>query len=129
MKLDLMTPERRLAEEEAVKIVAEGSHGAFVLLPRHADAVIPLPPGVLGWDGAGGVRRWVGHDDAVLVKCGEVVSVAARRAVLGDSLEALRRTVRREFLAYAEHERDARRALARLEAGVMRRLMDLEGRP
>ena len=126
IRFTVLTPDAVLLEAEAAKIAAEGTHGAFVLLPRHADIVVPLPAGVLGWDDAAGTRRWIGHDEAVLVKCGPAVKLAARRAALGDDLAALREHVRDAFLAFAEPEHAARMALTRLEAGVLRRLLDLE---
>ena len=129
MRLELRTPDRALVDAETLRIVAEGTHGAFVLLPRHADIVVPLPAGVLGYDDAAGARHWVGHDEAVLVKCGAAVSVAALRAVVGDDLGDVRRRVRDDFLAFAEHEAAARGALARLEAGLLRRLLEMEHRP
>jgi alternate F1F0 ATPase F1 subunit epsilon len=126
VKLILRIPTKALIETETGKIVAEGTHGAFVLLPRHADIVAPLPAGVLGYDDPGGGRVWVGHDEAVLVKCGPTVSVAALRAALGPDIDRVRRTVREEFLVFAEREAAARGALGRLEASLMRRMLDME---
>lgn len=126
MKLTVRTPTRTLVDAAAGRIVAEGLHGAFVLLPRHADLVAPLPAGVLGYDGEAGERVWVGHDEAVLVKCGPAVSVAALRALVGPDLDGVRRRVRDDFLAFAEHEAAARRALGGLEASLMRRLLEME---
>jgi F-type H+-transporting ATPase subunit epsilon len=60
-----------------------------------------------------------------LVKCGDTVRVAVRGAVEGDDLGALRRRVEAEFRRHDEDERDARAALARLEASMIRRFRDL----
>lgn len=126
IRFTVLTPDEVLLESDAAKIAAEGTHGAFVLLPRHADIVVPLPAGVLGWDDAEGTRRWIGHDEAVLVKLGPEVRLAARRAAQGKDLAALRDLVRDAFLAFAEPEHAARMALSRLEAGVLRRLLEME---
>jgi F-type H+-transporting ATPase subunit epsilon len=48
-----------------------------------------------------------------------------RGAVEGDDLGALRARVEAEFRQHDEEERDARAALARLEAGMVRRFRDL----
>jgi F-type H+-transporting ATPase subunit epsilon len=53
--------------------------------------------------------------------------VSAWRGVRGDDLASLRATVEREFLQLDDRERTARSALARLEAGVVRRFVELEG--
>ena len=85
-----------------------------------------LAPGVLVFEDEAGEVGYFGLDEGVLVKCGEEVSVAARRAVQGRDLAELRRLVEEEFLVFDEEELVARRALARLEAGVVRRMLDLE---
>jgi F-type H+-transporting ATPase subunit epsilon len=61
------------------------------------------------------------------VKCGPAVRVSAWRGVRGDDLASLRAVVEREFLQLDDRERTARSALARLEAGVVRRFVELEG--
>ena len=64
-------------------------------------------------------------NSGTLVKCGDEVRVAVRGAVEGDDLGALRARVEAEFREHDEEERDARAALARLEASMIRRFRDL----
>jgi F-type H+-transporting ATPase subunit epsilon len=129
MRLVVYTPEEQVFDGPVVKIVAEATNGSFGILERHIDIVAPLAAGVLVFEAASGDAGYVGLDEGLLVKCGETVSVAARRAVRGRDLAELRRLVAEEFLAIDEQERVARSALARLEAGVVRRMLELERRP
>jgi F-type H+-transporting ATPase subunit epsilon len=128
MRLTVSTPVAVVVDQDARKVAARGLDGAFVLLPRHIDLVAPLEPGVLAFVDANGAERFVGHDDATLVKEGERVRVAARRATVGEDLDKLAREVREVFAARDEPERRARSALARLEATIVRRFMEIEKR-
>ncbi|TCP38911.1 F0F1 ATP synthase subunit epsilon [Rhodovulum marinum] len=126
MRLTVLTPEARLFDGPVTKVLAEATNGAFALLPRHIDMTAPLVPGVLVYETEAGGTGYFGIDEGLLVKCGDDVSVAVRRAVAGRDLAELRRLVAREFVAVDPQEQAARGALARLEAGVVRRMMDLE---
>jgi len=128
MKLKVLTPDTQMFDGDVTKVLAEATNGAFALLPRHIDLTAMLVPGVLSYETAEGETGHFGIDEGILVKCGAVVSVAVRRAVLGRDLTEIRRRVTKEFLAFDEHDRAARSALARLEAGVVRRMLEFERR-
>lgn len=126
LQLRIALPTRILVDEAAGKVSADGTHGAFTLLPRHVDFLAALVPGLLTFEDASGSERFVAVDGGLLVKYGAEVVVTTRRAVIGKDLERLRFTVEREFRAEDEREQEARRATARLEADFIRRFMDLE---
>jgi F-type H+-transporting ATPase subunit epsilon len=126
MRLKVTLPGTILVDDAAVRIVAEAENGAFGLLPRHIDFLAALRPGVLTFERPGGEERFVGHDTGILVKHGTEVLVSTRKAVLSSDLATLRQRIEREFRTLDERERTARSALARLEAGVVRRFIDLE---
>ena len=126
MRLKLCLPTRTLHEEKVEKIVAEAPNGAFGMLPRHIDFVAALVPGILAVTLEGGREILFGIDEGILVKRGRDVMISVRNAVKGDDLASLRRTIEQEFLQLDERERTARAALARLEAGVVRRFIQLE---
>jgi F-type H+-transporting ATPase subunit epsilon len=128
MRLRILLPTKVLANEAVVKVTADGTHGNFAILPRHVDFLAALVPGLLSFERVDGGERFAAVDGGLLVKHGSDVFVPARRAVVGDDLQALRLTVEREFLAEDERERHARSAMARLEANFIRRFMELEGR-
>ena len=124
MRLKVLLPTRVLVDEAAAKVVAEAEDGSFGMLPRHIDFVAALVPGILLYVTPEGAERYLGTDEGILVKCGREVLVATRDAVPGDDLATLRRTVRERYVELDEHERSARSALARLEAGVVRRFIE-----
>jgi F-type H+-transporting ATPase subunit epsilon len=108
------------------RIVAEGPDGRFGMLPGHIDFVSELVPGILLYETEEGAERFVAVNSGTLVKCGDEVRVAVRGAVEGDDLGALRKRVEADFRKHDEEEREARAALARLEASMIRRFRDLE---
>lgn len=128
MRLKVLAPSRVLVDEEVTKVVAEAENGWFCLLPRHVDFVAALVPGVLVFSTREGGEGLAAIDHATLVKCGAEVLVSTPRGVTGDDLATLQSVVEREFLQLDDRERTARSALARLEAGVVRRFVELEGR-
>ena len=75
---------------------------------------------------AEGEERFLGIDEGVLVKRGAEVRVSVLDAFESDDLASLRAQVWRQFLNLDDHERAARTALARLEAGAIRRVLEIE---
>ncbi len=125
MQLTVQTLAERLLETEASKVVAEGVHGSFCLLPRHIDMVSPLVPGLLYVEQPLGAGRYLAVDRGLLVKCGSRVLVAVHDGVAGGELESLLEVVRSRFSAEDEQQRSVTGAMARLEADFLRRFMDL----
>ena len=125
MRLEVITPMAVRVDRAVVHIVAEAPDGFFGMLPGHIDFVSELVPGILLYETAEGTERFVAVNSGTLVKCGDVVRVAVRGAIEGDDLAELRARVEADFRKRDEDERDARAALARLEASMIRRFRDL----
>ena len=126
MRLVVLIPTEVVLDETVQKIVAEAEDGWFCLEPRHIDFVTALAPGVLNFVTEQGHEAYLAVDEGTLVKCGAKVLVSTSRAVRGDDLATLESTVAREFRVLDEAERAARSALARLEAGIVRRFFRSE---
>ncbi|MEO1291286.1 MAG: F0F1 ATP synthase subunit epsilon [Pseudomonadota bacterium] len=126
MRLRILTPSALFLDEPTTRIVAEASNGSFGVLPRHADIVADLKAGVLIYETPEGAERFLGLDEGVLVKCGDLVTVATEGAIRGDDLTTLEAQIEAAFRQLDEHDRTARAALARLEAGLVRRFLELE---
>ncbi len=126
MTLKVLMPITVLVEETANKIIAEAVNGYFCLRPRHIDFVAALVPDILTFYTPDDVEQFVAIDNGILVKCGQEVMISTLNGVRGTALEQLRDTVAERFLELDEHERMARTALARLEAGTIRRFIELE---
>lgn len=126
MRLEIFVPTARLVNAAASKVVAEGPEGHFGLLPRHLDVAAALVPGLLVYVTAEGEERFVGIDEGVLVKCGVNVHVSVFAAFESDNLTSLRAEIADRFLDLDDHERKARTALARLESGAIRKMLEFE---
>jgi F-type H+-transporting ATPase subunit epsilon len=126
MRLEIYVPTARLVDVATIKVVAEGPDGFFALLPRHIDMAAALTPGLFVYVTAEGEERFLGIDEGVLVKRGAEVRVSVLDAFESDDLASLRAQVWRQFLNLDDHERAARTALARLEAGAIRRVLEIE---
>ncbi len=125
MQLKVMLPSQVLVDEPIRRITAEGRNGHFTLLPRHIDYSAALVPGILSYQTQGGARRYLGIDEGTLVKKGDQVLVSVRQAVAGDDLAQLHQQVEAEFLQEDEQEKKMRTASARIEAGFVRRFLEI----
>ena len=125
MKLRILLPTEVFLEQEVIQIVAEAKNGSFCLLPRHSDFVSALSPGLLSFKAVNGRENFVAVNRGLLVKCGSEVLVSTARAVQGANLGALRQAVKDEFEVLDDKAKQARAALHKLEAGFVRRFLEL----
>lgn len=128
MRLRILLPTHALVDEPVIRVVAEAENGSFGVLPRHTDFLAALKPGVLTFESPDHKEHFVGHDVGIFVKRGPEAFISTMNGVRGGDLTALRDLIQHEFLVLDQRERAARTALARLEAGVVRRFIELEER-
>jgi len=126
MTLTVWLPSEVLLEEPVERIKAEAVNGWFGILPRHVDFVTALVPGVLIFRPVGKAEEYLAVDHGILVKCGPEVSVSTRNAVRGTSLEKLKTEVEVQFRAREEREKAAHAYEAKLEADLVRHLLEAE---
>ena len=127
MHLQVMLPERVVLNRAVRNVVAEGLSGSFALLPRHIDFVESLVPGILMFVPAEeDTEQFVAVDEGILVKCGREVLVSVRNAVMSAELGVLEQAVRQRFHRVDDREQAMRSALAKLEADVVRRFIEME---
>ena len=115
-----------LDRSDVIRLVAEGSSGAFGILPRRRDGVAALPPGILVVETVEEGETYVAVDEGVLVKTGRDVRVSVRDAQAGTDLRHLREAVEARFLSLDEHEQSVRSVMAKLESGLIRRLAEFQ---
>jgi F-type H+-transporting ATPase subunit epsilon len=127
MKLKVLLPTEVLIDEEVTKVIAEAQNGFFCLLPRHVDLVAAIVPGILSYENGGG-EAFLAVDQGVLVKCGQEVLVSTRNAVRGPDLGQLKRTVEERFKVLDDREKTARSAMVKIEAGFIRRFLEIQKR-
>ena len=126
MRLTVRLPAEILLQEEVSRIKAEAENGWFGMLPRHIDFVTALVPSVLTFQPIGKPEEYLAIDQGILVKCGPDVSVSTRAAVRGTSLEQFERDVESQFRAQEEREKKSLAYETKLEADLVRGLLELE---
>ncbi|MCR9209208.1 MAG: F0F1 ATP synthase subunit epsilon [bacterium] len=125
MHLKLNTPNEIVLDLTVNKVVAEGTHGSFCLLPRHVDFLAALVPGLLSWVDEEGKESFAAVGTGILIKRADDIYVSAEAASHGTELETLRRLVLEEFSQMDEQQHAAHSAIAKLEADFLRRTMAL----
>lgn len=125
MNLIVWTPTGLALDRMVDKIVANGIHGSFCLLPRHVDAVVGLRSGILLYE-AHSQEGYLAVHQGCLTKRGKDVTVVTLQAFEGDHLEQLAREMESLLHAADEGERRTRSALAGLESRIARGLASLE---
>ena len=123
MRLKVFVPTAVRVDAEVRKINAEAENGNFCLLPRHIDFVAALVPGIISFVDQNEQEQFLAVDEGILVKCSDEVRVVVGNAIRGAALEDLQQVIEDEFRTLDEHERLARTALMRLEANLMRSMI------
>ena len=126
MKVTVRLPTRVLFEGQATRLTAVAQNGAFGILPNHTDFVTALVPSVLTLRLADGTENIFGLDEGILVKKGHNVAISVLRGVQGDDLSSLKDTIEDSFVQMDEDERQARSAMSRLEANMVRRFAQMQ---
>ena len=129
MQLKVQIPGEVFIDEPVQKIMAEAQNGFFCLEPRHIDFVAALVPGLIIYLAEDGAEKILATDEGILVKCGQEVLISTFSAIPGKDLDSLRQMVTNYFKNQNEEERLARSAAARLEAGIVRRFIEMEKLP
>jgi F-type H+-transporting ATPase subunit epsilon len=125
MNLKVLLPFQVFADKTGVtRIVAETRAGSFGLLPHRLDCVAALLPGILIYENEAEGEVCLAVDEGVLIKTGPDVLVSVRNAIAGTDLRHLREAVEREFLHLDEREQSVRTALAKMESGLIHRMVD-----
>ncbi|MGV2829602.1 F0F1 ATP synthase subunit epsilon [Myxosarcina sp. GI1(2024)] len=126
MKLKILIPTEVFLETTVEQVNAEAKNGDFGILPNHIDFVAALAPGVLSAYASDREEEiYIAIDEGILVKYGDEVLVSTKQAIRGVDLETLHRTVVEEFTHLDEQQKTIRTALAKLETGMMRGILEM----
>jgi F-type H+-transporting ATPase subunit epsilon len=124
MELELLTPLESARFDGVEGVTAGGFDGPFTVLPRHADYAAAIRPSILSFR-VNGHEVFFGVDEGVLTKSGPRVVVSVRQAVKGSSLSDLKAQLAEERKSITNEERKARSALASLEGGLAKLMVEL----
>lgn len=122
MRLKTLTPAGIVVDEQVSRVRFEALDGSFTFLPKHADFVTVIVPGIASFTPTEHPERevFMACDSGVLVKDNATVLLSVRRAVISDNLEELSRTIKEEFKKDEESRKTVNAAMARLEVGLTR---------
>ncbi|MDA8408413.1 MAG: F0F1 ATP synthase subunit epsilon [Deltaproteobacteria bacterium] len=126
MRLKVVLPTDIVIDKEVIKVIAEAENGSFCLLPRHIGFVSVLVPGLLSYVCPGRQEEFIAVDKGILVKCGPDVVVSTGQALAGADLGMLKRAIENKFNLMDERQKKANSAVAKLEASLVRRFLELE---
>ena len=124
MNLKVMTPYSVVLNTPVSQVTVEAVDGFFTLKPKHMDFVNALKAGILTYKKEG-KELFVACNRGVVVKNGEDVSVSTPLAILGESLEDLKKKIAIDFQAMEEERKEVRLSMARLEVGLTKGLATL----
>lgn len=125
MRLQILTPERKVISETVDKVVAEAKNGSFGLKPRHVDFLAELVPGIFSYS-IGAEEYLVAVDSGILIKKGDEVNVSVRHAVEGENLEELETVIHEQFRILDQREKDTQIALEQLQADFIKQFVELQ---
>ena len=122
MRLKTLTPAGIVVDEQVSRVRFEALDGSLTFLPKHADFVTVIVPGIASCTPAEHPERevFMACDSGILVKDNATVLLSVRRAVISDNLEELSRTIKEEFKKDEESRKTVNAAMARLEVGLTR---------
>lgn len=127
MRIKILLPFEVFVEKTNVlRVVADTPQGSFGLLPNRLDCVASLAPGVLVYETADEGETYIAVDQGILVKTGLDVLISVRIAIPGTDLGQLHAAVEREFLTLNDRERNVRSVMAKMESGLIHRLVEFQ---
>ncbi len=126
LAIQILRPDGIAFEGDCSKLVGHCDLGSFCLLPNHVDWVTSLKPGILTLTLTDQREVFFAVDHGVLVKQDRRVNVSTLYAIKGD-LGSLRDAVEQQQLSQTEQEQAARLALERLEASLVRQILEWDG--
>lgn len=126
MKLNVNTPIGIVLNTDIQKIDFEALDGHFTLLPKHVDFVSAMPPNIVMYQTADGVKRYIACNRGLIIKKGDSVYLSVHKAVLSENLADLSHTIEVEFKHDDEQRKEVNTAMARLEMGLSRGFMKLK---
>lgn len=126
LAVQILRPDGIAFRGDCEKVVGYSDNGSFCLLPAHIDWVSSLKPGILTLTLIDRSERYFAVSQGILVKQDRAVMISTLHAVAG-SLGKLQQAVERQQRAWDESEQEARLALDRLEATLVRQILEWKG--
>tara|TARA_R110002167_G_scaffold73942_31_gene207393 strand:- start:11352 stop:11741 length:390 start_codon:yes stop_codon:yes gene_type:complete len=129
MQVKILLPHQVFAElTDVSSLVIDTPKGSFGILPNRLDCITPLVPGILTYQTGNQDSHYIAIDEGIFVKTGKQVMISVRRAIKGNTLDELKKTVELEFLNLDQEQQELRSVLAKLESGFLKQFSALAKR-
>jgi F-type H+-transporting ATPase subunit epsilon len=126
MQVKILLPHQVFAElTDVSSLVIDTPNGSFGILPNRLDCITPLEPGILSYQTNNQDNHYIAIDEGIFVKTGKQVMISVRRAIKGNTLDELKKTVELEFLNLDQEQQELRSVLAKLETGFLKQFSAL----
>lgn len=124
LKLEVVTPERRVLSESVSSVTVPGRNGEMQILPGHAALISELKTGVLSYN-LGGTNNQLHVSGGFVEISDDRVSVLAEVAERPEEIDAARARLSREHTekqlsAWSGTEEDFEKARVKLERSMVR---------
>ena len=126
MTLQVFVPSETHGFYDLEAVDVESDIGRLTLLPHHVDCAAALHAGLVRIRAAGGEEHYLGTDGGTLVKMGDQVMVSTPRAVVGRALGEIHEELAERRRRRMKREKEAQKALARLEVELARSVFERE---
>lgn len=127
--LALLTGEEEERIDDVTSLVAEDETGSFGILAGHAPFLAVLEPGLVRLRRGDGEGLFLAVPGGLLRVVADRVVLVARRCFRGRDPHEVARRLAEELARKAPARAERRRRLERLEAEMLRRLVELEREP
>ncbi len=127
MTVFIFIPSRTFSFLGVVATELETVSGRSTLLERHVDAAGALAVGLVRMRDEDGNEEYAGVDGGTFVKIGDRVLVSTPRAVVGADLGKIHEQLHQQLRMREKKQKDAQRALARLEIEMARSIFRGDG--
>lgn len=125
--LQLFAAERTESIADVASFTGEDASGSFGLLAHHDRFMTALTFGLARVGLADGTRQYLGFPGGLLYFIGNELRISTRRYLRDSDVARITRALSRELLEEEQALAQTRRKLHRLEAEMLRRLVQLGG--
>ena len=124
--LNLLAADDTGVIEDVVSFSAEDKSGSFSILAKHERFMTTLSFGLARVRFADKTEEYLGFPGGVLYFCDNIMNISTRRYLRDTDVERIAETLSNELLQEEEALEQTRRSLRRLEAEMLKHLMQLK---
>lgn len=126
MNLKIYSPIEMFLDEDVKKLTFKGKEGVTTILPNHIDYVSSFETNIMSYVDKDGNKKFMALNNGVLVKYANKVRLTAYKAILGDSLEELKKKINQATETEGNIEKEISKNLKQLEYYMFNNLVNMK---